>query len=413
MGFKMFRLFILLAFLFGLMVNKSNACTTAIVSGKFTKNGRPLIFKHRDTGELQNRLMYFDDGKYNYMGVVNSPDTLGEDVWMGTNSAGFCIMNSASYNLNEYDNAEIRDREGAVMKMALKECKTIAGFEALLDSLPKPLGVEANFGVIDAYGGAAYYETNSWEYSKIDVNDPAIAPFGYVIRTNYSFTGVRDDGYGYIRYLTQENLLFEAEATKEIDYKYFLTEISRSLKHSLLKKDWEKEISRDSKDPFYIITQDYIPRYSSASTFICEGVKEGEPAEFTTMWTILGYQFCSVAIPTWISGGSNLPQIAVSNEFGNAPICSAALELKEKVYPIKRGNGRSYLNLTALFNNKQTGIYQKIREIENNIFSSANKKLNEWRTKGIQPEEIQNYYQWLDSYLSEQYEINFGINLIK
>lgn len=409
----MFRLFILLALSFVLTLNQSNACTTVIVSGKFTKNGRPLIFKHRDTGELQNRLMYFDAGKYDYMGVVNSPDTFGEDVWMGTNSAGFCIMNSASYNLNDHDAAVMRDREGSIMKMALKECKYITDFEALLDSLPKPLGVEANFGVIDAYGGAAYYETSNWEYSKIDVNDPAIAPFGFVIRTNYSFTGTRDDGYGYIRYLTAENLLYEAEATKEMDYKFFLTDISRSLKHSLLKKDWEEEFSQDGNDPFYIITQDYIPRYSSASTFICEGVKEGEPAELTTMWTILGYQFCSAAIPTWLAGGSNLPQISISDETGNAPICNAALELKKKVYPISRGNGSSYLNLAALFNSKQTGIYQKIRDIENTIFSSADKKLSEWRSKGVDQEEIQEYYQWIDNYLSIQYEKNFGINLIK
>ena len=97
------RLFILFILLLFVLVNHSQACTTAIVSGKFTKNGRPLIFKHRDTGTLQNRIMYFEDGKYNYMGVVNSNDVKGKEVWMGTNSAGFCIMNSASYNLNKFD----------------------------------------------------------------------------------------------------------------------------------------------------------------------------------------------------------------------------------------------------------------------------------------------------------------------
>ena len=55
---------------------------------------------------------------------------------------------------------------------------------------------EANFGVIDAQGGAAYYETTNFSFTKIDANDPVVAPFGYLIRTNYSFTGTADDGYG-------------------------------------------------------------------------------------------------------------------------------------------------------------------------------------------------------------------------
>ena len=31
------------------------ACTTAIISGKGTINGRPLLYKHRDTSALQIR----------------------------------------------------------------------------------------------------------------------------------------------------------------------------------------------------------------------------------------------------------------------------------------------------------------------------------------------------------------------
>ena len=409
---KGISLFLILSFFF--LIHQSEACTTAIVSGKYTKNGRPLIFKHRDTGTLQNRIMYFEDGKYKYMGVVNSHDNLGKEVWMGTNSAGFCIMNSASYNLKlDNDTTDLKDREGIIMKRALKECATIEDFEKLLEELPKPLGVEANFGVIDAFGGAAYYETDNWGFRKIDVNDPKVAPFGYVIRTNYSFTGTRDDGYGYIRYLTAENLLYSAEATKSIDHKFFLKNISRSLRHSLLKKDWNKDFPKDSNDPFYIITQDYIPRYSSASTFLCEGVKEGESAELTTMWTILGYQLCSVAIPTWLFAGNNLPRIAVENKSGNAPICDAALTLKKKVYPISRGNGDSYMNLTSLYNKDGTGIYQKLKNIENVIYSKTAKRLNKWRNSGLVKKEVIDLYNWIDKFVTDKYKNEFGISLMK
>ena len=405
------RLFILFILLLFVLVNHSQACTTAIVSGKFTKNGRPLIFKHRDTGTLQNRIMYFEDGKYNYMGVVNSNDVKGKEVWMGTNSAGFCIMNSASYNLNTTDTTSVKDREGIIMKLALKECKTLQDFENMLNELPKPLGVEANFGVIDAFGGAAYYETDNWGFTKVDVNDPKNAPFGYVIRTNYSFTGTRDDGYGYIRYLTAEELFYNAEATKSVDHKFFLKDISRSLKHSLLKKDWAKEFPKDSNDPFYIITQDYIPRYSSASTYLCEGVKPGEPVELTTMWTILGYQFCSVAIPTWVSAGPELPKVVVGNKNNLSPICDAALELKKQVYPIRRGNGDSYLNLTSLYNKENTGIYQKLRRVEDEIFNSTQQKMDKWEKDGFVKEEALQYYKWLDSFIISQYKSELGIEI--
>ncbi len=70
------------------------ACTTAIISGKYTTDGRPLLYKHRDSGFYQNKLMYFKDGAYEYIGLVNSEDVEGIEVWSGSNSAGFAIMNS-------------------------------------------------------------------------------------------------------------------------------------------------------------------------------------------------------------------------------------------------------------------------------------------------------------------------------
>ena len=49
--------------------------------------------------------------------------------------------------------------------------------------------MEANFGVIDAYGGAAYYETNNERYYKKDANDPNLAPEGYLISYEFLFRG--------------------------------------------------------------------------------------------------------------------------------------------------------------------------------------------------------------------------------
>jgi len=385
------------------------ACTTAIISGKYTTDGRPLLLKHRDADEVQNKLMFFNDGKYKYIGLVNSSDSLGEEIWAGYNSAGFAIMNSASYNLNIDDSTGLKDREGFIMKQALQRCATAEEFELLLSSLPKPLGVEANFGVIDARGSAVYYETTNFDFIKIDANDPRLAPFGYLIRTNYSFTGTQETGYGYIRYNAAEDLFYHAAAIDNLSYKFLLEEVSRNLKHSLTEKDLIREIPESSVIADFVWFQDYIPRYSSVATVVIQGIKDNEPADLTTMWTILGFPLCSIALPTWIAGGDILPQIVTVNEYGVAPLCDMALQLKKKCFPIERGSGYKYLNLTALLNQEGTGIMQKILPFETEILQESADRLNYWRKDGVSSQEIQQYYRYLDQKVLDFYRNMFDL----
>ena len=106
---------------------------------------------------------------------------------MGMNEVGFAVMNTASYNIkNDKVPDRQMDREGLVMTIALRSCRTVDDFETLLGSLPRPMGVEANFGVIDSEGNGAYFETNNDSYVKFDLAD---APGGVLIRTNYSHSG--------------------------------------------------------------------------------------------------------------------------------------------------------------------------------------------------------------------------------
>ena len=81
-------------------------------------------------------------------------------------------MNTASYNLKDDDIKGDGSRGKLDAKSLEKSVKTVQDFEHFLDTLPRPMRVEANFGVIDAYGGAAYYETNNERYYKKDANDP-------------------------------------------------------------------------------------------------------------------------------------------------------------------------------------------------------------------------------------------------
>jgi hypothetical protein len=317
-------------------------CTTAIVSGKYTKSGRPLLLKHRDSGFEQNILMYFDDGKYAFTGLVNSEDIEGKDVWGGVNSEGFAIINSASYNLKPNNDTTILvDREGIVMKLALQECASVKDFENLLLSMEKPRGVEANFGVIDANGEAAYFETNNFTYNKI-------APFGYVIRTNYSFVTDKNDGYGYIRYNTANELFYEASLENNLSVEFIIQDVSRSLKHSLLNIDLKENIQFSENENKLISFQDFIPRRNSCATILIEGVKPGEEPELATFWNILGFQLTSVAIPVWVKSEEVLPNILVADSSGNAPLCVKALELKNELFPVKLGNGSRYINISKI-----------------------------------------------------------------
>ena len=213
-------------------------CTSAVVSGRVTASGRPLLWKLRDTEKLENRLQYFSDGKYAYVGLVNADSTASTMVWGGCNSAGFAIINTAAFNTNAGDTTKFTDQEGVVMKEALMECATLADFEAFLSRRKRPWGLNANFGVIDAQGGAAYYETDNNRFEKFDVNDIHVAPRGFLVRTNYTFTGTPNVGYGFIRYATAEREMSEAQTRGVLDRSLFTERLARNLSNSMTGDDY-------------------------------------------------------------------------------------------------------------------------------------------------------------------------------
>ena len=344
-------------------------CTSAIISGKVTPDGRPLMWKHRDTGEENNRVDYIKGPKYSFIALINSPDMLPE-AWCGTNEVGFSIMNTASYNLN-YDNVpeDQMDREGIVMYDALGKCKTLADFEKLLNSYKKPIGVEGNFGVIDSYGGAAYYEVGNQGWKKVDVNDPLLAPQGYLVYSNHSYAGKIDDGMGYVRYTTADNI-FKNHIGRagEFTPKWIFQNLSRSFYNSLLGIDLVKDNDILQRGSGWFVDQDFIPRSSSSCSMVIKGVKTGENPLNTVMWTILGYPPVSVAVPTFVKAGENQPSFMTGKEKSNSLMCDMALALKRKVFAIKRGNGSKYLNFNLLYNPEGTGYMQQLKPVENKIF---------------------------------------------
>lgn len=387
----------------------SEGCTTFIINGRYTPDGRPVLYKHRDTGTLDNALVFFTDGKYSYIGLVNATEKCDSMVWGGYNSAGFAIMNSVAYNKNIGDTTSMDSQEGIIMKLALQNCATVDDFEKLLTELPKPLGVDTNFGVIDSQGGAAYFETGHQGFNKIDVNDPSIAPYGYVIRTNHAFTGPIDKGAGYIRYATANNALYMAAAMNMYDPQYLINNISRNLTHSLTGVNLWEDFPSESVQTDFRSFEDFIPRNSSASAILVRGVKKGEDPSNTMMWTVLGFPLVTVATPVWLAAGEPLPSILTIKDNFHAPLCDAAMKLKERCFPILRGSGAKYINIAAVINSEKTGIMQLLKPVEDEIFKKAKELDGRMTTEKQRIGLIRDYYKWLDKYLQETYKNLFGI----
>lgn len=231
---RILRCFSIILFL--LLPIAGEACTAVIVSGKVRKDGKPLMFKHRDTGNPNNTIEYFRGEKYSFLGLVNTDwrtrpvakNTHGiPEVWAGRNDAGFCIMNTATYDLkDDRVPAEEMDCEGIFMYRALEICANVADFEHYLDTLSRPMRVEANFGVIDAEGGAVWYEVNNTKWYKYDVNEE---PSGYRVVTNFTFAGRKKDRKGVDRYEKACRILSDAEVpVSEWDHKFLIERISLS-----------------------------------------------------------------------------------------------------------------------------------------------------------------------------------------
>ena len=387
-------------------VQPVRACTSVIVSASVTKDGRPMIFKHRDSKSVHNMMIVVQGQRYRYLGLVNAEDTKPNDVWGGHNEAGFGIINTAAYNMNG-DGGDT-DGDGIFIRKALELCATLEDFERLLDTVKKPREVNSNFAVLDAKGGCAYYETGNYDYVKFDVNDPEVAPDGYLMRTNFGTTGNHKLDQGVERY--QAITDFMAEACKEgnLEHDYLITNISRYLKHGVTKLDMHDFMPESEEDTRYVSFHDYIARYSTASVILVQGVRPDESPLNTVSWTIMGWPLTTVAIPLVLTTTGKLPAIVTDDGTGHSQLNEMGLKLKARVFSLERGNVEFYGDLSKLMNKKGMGILQRILPIENEVMHLGEEALMSYR-KSQEADMMQRYYDWVDVYIVEQYKNMFGI----
>ena len=367
------RICILICLIAGTIV-PALACTSAIIGAELNPYGRPLLWKHRDTSSIDNKVEYVAPGPegFGYTGLFNASDRKLKECWTGFNSEGFAIMNTASYNLKDDKVPEKdMDKEGLVMTKALRTCVTVDDFARLLDSLPRPMGVEANFGVIDATGAGAYFETNNHSYIRINLED---SPEHMLVRTNYSHCGRPNEGYGFVREANALHHLRPAAERKDITPEFLTETLSRTFYHSMMDKDMA-----DGLEEGWIIDQDFIPRFKSCATIVIEGCipsNKGVPKEAGTqyvMWTGLGYPPCADIYPVTSGPEGVDPDLRGILPDGHSKASDLSKKRRDEVFPKHYGNGDKYIRLSRLRNSEGTGylqtipkqnllIYQKFRE---------------------------------------------------
>lgn len=352
--------FLLLLIILTGAVAEALGCTSAIIGPKASASGRPLLWKHRDTSAIDNKIEYIPakDGAYGYVALFNADDRDLEQAWMGMNDAGFAIMNTASYNIknDKVPNSEM-DREGYVMTIALRSCRTIGDFEKLLEQLPRPMGVEANFGVIDATGNGAFFETNNDSFVRFDLSD---AEDNVLVRTNYSHAGRKGQGLGYVREDDAKCLLRPYVESRSVTPEVLTEKLSRSFYNDLKGRDYATAGER------YVVDQDFIPRYKSTATIVIEGMLPVEDASTVTprtvaeeyiMWTGMGYPPCSEILPVWCRDGGVDDSLRGLGENGRCAMGDKVKARRDDVFSHSKGKTK-YVDMTKLYNPEGTGYIQ-------------------------------------------------------
>jgi hypothetical protein len=329
------------------------ACTTAVISGRVTADGRPLLWKSRDTRTTRlNEVVVYEGERHRVLAVFNAGRR--DAVWMGVNSAGFCIENSLSRDLGPDGETGGPDGvgsagqkptppggkrglgNGGIMKTALETCATVEDFRRLLertDAIGRT--TDANFGVIDASGGAAIFETGYTSFRMFDANDPAVAPDGYIVRSNFATTArgigptppgeLVEGSYSGERYARACDLL-EGRSGPDLTVGYILRHMCRDLA-TAEGEPLPGTVNGPAGDlPEVVDTSATISRSTTVSAAVFHGVRLGESPRSTTMWVALGDPKFSIAVPCWV-GVQELTE-ALAGEHGGE-ICSIANTLRE------------------------------------------------------------------------------------
>ena len=399
------KIFIICLFAF-LLILDGNACTMVLVSGKATSDGRPLMFKIRDSDDgLGVEMRIVETECFTYLGQYAS-SAAKSTAWGGFNEKGFAIANSLSYNVP----APAATQNSLVIRNGLTFCETLQDFEIMLDSmLVDTLMVRANYAVMDAQGNAAFYEMWETGYMKYDVNDPEVAPYGVLVRTNYCLCGTSSGRSGTDRYRIATSYMQRFQDTT-IGWKDLLP-LSRLLVNQN-GVDLLDSAPMGYYDETLVELSGYVARYNNTNAMIIQGVKSGESPLLTMCWATVGFPLTTVVAPFCLTSDRELPAKAVSDGDKKAWLCEKGETMKGKLFPYS--DSKAVMDLAKLYNQEETGILQTVLRLEEEVVRKGEILFDGAREAGeMSPSALHEYYEWLDPYLENEYVNAFGWDPIK
>ena len=268
---------------------------------------------------------------------------------------------------------------GAFMYQALISCASVEDFEILLEKTNATgRNTRANYGVIDAMGGAALFETSAKSFTKFDANDPEVAPQGVIVRSNFSMTGQSIE-----QSITAEEMMDIPSAERYLRAQELMNErLEEGLDATYIIRHCMRDMADDQgcchpgtvnlpNDvlPAFIGTKSTISRSTTVSAAVFHGVKGGEDPRLTTMWVALGDPKFSIAVPCWV----NMPQVAPElTAREQDSVTYLARSLREAFYDAEE-NGVRTEGLKEL--------WQELWAVEDGIFATTERNLTQWRKR--------------------------------
>lgn len=301
------------------------SCDIAVVSGRVTTDGRPVLWKDRDCSpNWHQQIKYFpaktvvaggyllvfdyDNGIYLNTGSPVNPSG-------GLNEAGFAISCTSVYEIyNQYH--EALNINTMLMHEAVARCATLEDFENMLKSWHLThVGktISGNFVAIDAQGGAALYECYSGsthslttvKFKKYDANDGSIVNelgmvldpgqgesfVGFVNRTNSN--SYIPDNAGEERRWRATDLMTELVQGSNLDYYTMMQDVAKDVVGS-------QENMLNPTDASYSTTY-CISRAATRLGLVVHGVAAGDDPRQCVFWCALGEPSIAVFIPFFAS----------------------------------------------------------------------------------------------------------------
>lgn len=260
-------------------------CTIGVANEHVTVDGRPLLWKIRDTGEALQQLFYSAGAPYSYVGVRNA----GGTVAMGLNQEGIVTGNSFVSGYGENQNLTMQH-------YILRNFGNLSEIRSYFDLAEEPYstGGRGCFPFIDRDGEAVMFELNGddwWlEYNTRNPNREEQGLLNFVVRANEfhnqsdgtddtQITGGRYESGTYnISGLVNENDLSFRTIIQGNDgpgsgYEFFRYGPGRSMHR--------------------------MSRVTTRSAMVVQGVLTHEDPALSTAWIILGQTNFGIAVPVW------------------------------------------------------------------------------------------------------------------